>query len=685
MLLKTSIAPVLTKLPHYVPDGYVGKKQRIEPLRHPNGRPCLCWLDEMLGCPPDGAGDSESERETGLWVPHTSDGHTGRPFLLILSGPPGSAKSTLALQICYNFAESARELEVAGRPVGILDRPAALYITTETSCQQIIDKAKGFGWKEEYFSNLPDLTKPQYAGSRQESTCYVHAVAGPFAVIDVDKQHAATIKKSTMESLEDYKGNVHPQILVIDSFNTLPDFETDDRKMTDHPLNRLMRYCYNSKAMRPRVLILVLDVESGDDELTKRFRYFADATIRVDMLTDSKGMLHRTIEISKIKLQKHAAGRHAIDIMPKPPDEIANRDKSPFLNYGGVFVYPSIEWYLDFVRGSKTGSDAEIESSPRDRFSVLPADVGRVVAPGAPQLQAFFAGHTISLIGRYGILKNRLAYGSLLANVIHEHRSGLIVSLDHDKEVVTGILAGIVETEFSDRLTEFGTSLRGTDLLKRLEEPGELDFKKRLAVAYVNDLFHQDKLGFIHNEPAYITPGEFFHRVYVAFKRPRESSIEPKDHESLNPKEVTFVVVDGLDRIETKFPLCAKEPLFVSSLVTLFKIDKKACSIFISSQDPALDGAASESALIVLSDLLLRFQEPPDLDKCRGSVNDCRPVKEANEKARMCTEIHAMRVPFGLNTEPKGILWTTPSGQLRFNIPGPYDDANVDQSGHFED
>lgn len=676
MLLKTSIAPVLTKLPHYVADEFEGH-QRIVPLQHPNHESNLCWLDEMLGCTPEGK---------GLWIPHSGDGRSGdsrdgRPFLVILSGPPGSAKSTLALQICFNFARTARDRN----PSSPADRPAALYITTETSCQQILDKARGFGWEQEFFRNLggpEQLADPEFAGAKPESTCYIHAVPGPFTVMGVDKSLPIPNKMPTMDALEMCQARVHPEILVIDSFNTLPDFEnldTNDRRSSDHPINRLMHFCYNSDAMRPRVLFLVLDVEDGDDRLTKRFRYFADATFRIDMLTDPEGMLHRTIEITKIKLQKHAAGKHAIDIIPKPPERVADRDKSPFLDYGGLFVYPSIEWYLDFVRGFKSGRDASISASHRDRFEVLPDGMGMVIAPGAPKFQGFFAGHTTSLIGRYDILKKRFAYASMLANVIgrgNEGKAGLIVSLDHDKEVVTDILAGILVTEFHEELKTFEESL--TNVARGALQPNVEGYKNRLAVARVNDLFHCDKLGFIHNEPAYITPGEFFHRVYVAFKRPRESSKTPDQ-----ATEVKFVVIDGLDRIDTKFPLCAKEPLFVSALLTLFKIEKKACSIFLSSQDGGSDGS-SESALTVLSELVLRFDMPNDLFAMRGSINRLPDQIQSGEKAHLCAEVHAMRVPFGLNTEPKGVLWTTVDGRLRFNVLAPADPDNLAQGGFNE-
>ncbi len=675
MLMKTEIAPVLTKLPHYVPPRSK-IEQRMVPLQHPNpdvqrdGGPNLCWFDELLG-------RHFGEGDAGLFIPNVGKSHENRPFLMIVSGPPGSGKSGFALQMCYNFARRTGDRDTSGRP-------AALYITTETSCQQIIDKATGFGWRDDVFRDL--AVKPhmfaevKYAGSIPESTCYIHAVPnGPPAVTNaVHPDHGGDGHVPTMESLENYN-SIHPEILVIDSFNTLPDFDTEDRSGDDHPITRLTRFCCNRHAMRPRLFILVLDVETGEDHLTKRFSFFADATIKFDMLTDAEGLLHRTVEITKIKSQKHAVGKHAIEIVDRPPS-IEKRDKSPFLKEGGIFVYPSISWQLDYLREFKPSSDASSKASNPLPFRVLPEDLGRIIAPGTRELQGFIPGHTVSLIGRYGILKNRCAYASLLKNVIDEGKSGLIVSLDADKDVVTDILAGIVETEFGTKLNEFQETLKGEEL-KELIEPGTNGFRKRLANAFINDRFHRDQLGFIHNEPAYITPAEFYHRVYVAYKRPRQSS---KDSEPIQP--VTFVIVDGLDRIETKFPLCAKEPLFVSTLASpLFKIDKTTSrAVFISSQDPALDGGSSASALMPLSDLLLRFEEPDDLDKCRESINFLPLVRESEERARVCTEVHTMRVPFGVNSEPKGILWTTRSGNLRFNIPGPYDDANLDQSGHFE-
>ncbi len=317
----------------------------MAPLRHPKNstrayrpdeEPRLCWFDEMLGYY-DGKG------EAGLYIPHVADDN--RPFLLIVSGPPGSAKSTFALQISYNFARCQRNRDVP-------EKPAALYITTETTSQHIIDKAKGFGWDRKFFAKLDRqddplmLIKPNYTGD-PASTCYVHAVpGGPLA--------ATAGRIPILDALERYEGCA-PDILVIDSFNTIPGFDDLNANGEDHPIARLMQFCHCQTGMRPRLFILVLDVESGENQLTKRFGFFADATVKFGMSLDDGGLLHRTVEITKIKSQKHSEGVHVIQIFKEPPS-VEKCETSPFLREGGLFVYPSIQWYLAHVREFKGSS-----------------------------------------------------------------------------------------------------------------------------------------------------------------------------------------------------------------------------------------------------------------------------------------------------------------------------------------
>lgn len=663
MLIKTQIAPVLTKLPHYLPKepeaiaAYAKAAQRMVPLKNPKpaSKDGLFWLDEMLGNRFDG-------EESGLYLP---EDESGRPFVLVVSGPPGTAKSTFALQLCYNFACSED-----GKSGNV--RPSSLYITTETSDQHIVDKARNFGWKHnEHFRIIQDFADLRNS-ENAASICHVMSIHnGP--------AHFSLGEINIFQTGQ-------PKILVLDSLNTSQDL-VRVTSVDNHPISQLMQYCYAATKGGPRLIILVLDVENTEEQLTKRFGFFADATIRFDMSTDERGLLHRTIQITKIKSQKHAEGKHTVAIYTRPAEHIWERE-SPFLEVGGVFVFPNIQWHLEHIREwHSTKGDEPAEPHKSSPAPLFPDSMGRIIAPNDKKLQGLFPGHTISCIGLHNNLKVRFAYSTLLHSIttnLEDGICGLIVSLDSDKDKITEILAGVLETEFVETLKSYDddmvnkSKLIDTPQTKNQNHRTPINFldsdcKRKLAVEFVNYLFESDKLGFIHNEPSYITPGEFFHRVYVAYKRPRKSSNQT----------IRFVVVDGLDQIETKFPLCAKEPLFISSLVTLLKIDKQACALFISSQDLGIDHAAySASALVPLSDLLLRFIDPADLQKCQDSIAGVARQRRNDQFARECAEVHAIRVPTGMVSEPMGILWSARAGgRLHFNVPDPRDPGNFDDTG----
>lgn len=656
-VIKTGIGSVKTKLPHDVPKNGAPVPQKIEPLS--GSSPGLCWFDEMLG-------KSKDETGAGLVIPENNGHSDGRPFLMIVSGPPGSAKSTFTLQLCYNF------VRFRGNPQGSDARPAALYVTTETSGQHITDKVDSFGWQKHVFEVLDscldqsNLRVPNFTGKPADK-CYIYALPSPLNVTEpVPRTPGEAQPIPLLRALQLQSDSPRPDIVVIDSFNTVPGFKSQD---PDHPIRQLMEYCCNPKAMRPRLLIVVLDFDGEKQSETQGFDYFADATIRFNMTLDDKGLLHRTVEITKIKTQKHAEGEHVIEIFEKPP-EAKFCHRSPFLDEGGLFVYPRIQWYLSYLRANP--ASAPLEDSPAV-YQVLPAEVGEIIAPRDSKSAGFQAGHIVSLVGKQNILKTRFAYACLLKNVLAGGEIGLIVSLDANEDVVCNILAGLIESEFEEELQQFEKTLqRDNPVLYQQLEPTKAGFESRLALKRVQYLFYDDKLSFIHYEPAYISPGEFFHRVYVALKRPRQGFQDTARRE----ERAGFVIVDGLDQIESKFPLCAKEPLFVSSLVSLFKTDKHACAVFISSQDPEDSLQPSASALLPLSDLLLKFIEPTtddEVERARNLIEGVRKADRHHESARNCVYVHAIRVPFGLDSEVKGILWTSPAAKadLRFNVPFP--------------
>ena len=80
------------------------------------------WLDELF--------------KGGIDVYDTNNQENNDiPITLLIKGPPGSGKTTFALELCYRLAENARR--------------TSMYVSLESGSQQIIDNAKRFGWDQD--------------------------------------------------------------------------------------------------------------------------------------------------------------------------------------------------------------------------------------------------------------------------------------------------------------------------------------------------------------------------------------------------------------------------------------------------------------------------------------------------------------------------------------------------------
>ena len=91
--------------------------------------------------------------------------------------------------------------------------------------------------------------------------------------------------------------------------------------------------------------------------------YACDIVIRLDY-TSVRDYYLRTIEIVKARYQGHVLGKHQVKIYERPtlPSESdPHRDAKlrryhPYRQEGGIFIYPSIHYYLsNYKHGGHTG------------------------------------------------------------------------------------------------------------------------------------------------------------------------------------------------------------------------------------------------------------------------------------------------------------------------------------------
>jgi hypothetical protein len=204
--------------------------------------------------------------------------------------------------------------------------------------------------------------------------------------------------------------------------------------------------------------------------------------------------------------------------------------------------------------------------------------------------------------------------------------------------------------------------------LARLIEQQQIAGPGADADAFLSGLLAADRLEILYNWPGCVTPDEFFHRVYVALARRRHmrtladvfaagdrAPAAPTRHlcEGTPGRDTAeIVVLNGLDHLDVKFPLCAAERVFVPALISLFRCFK-VCSVVISAEDKG--GGSAD--IRPLSDLVLEFGDA-SIDQ-RTMANVPAPVAQASA-------VSAARVPAGQIGGRRGILGREAAGRMDF-------------------
>lgn len=552
--IRTFMSPVYFRSPGSPATAPAVGSDDLIPLPSDSGSGQLCVLDDLLGggiaIPPDVL------RSASLTDP------TARApgLLVVITGRPGSGKSTFAFELCYRLATNANgEMPLADRGL------TSIYFSAEANTHDLVAQASGLGWDQPPVGGSPGgkaiLPYPSAPGLLEHPAVLVFGRDRlPNAAASKPEDYFAEVGKRWSSFLT--SGAHPPRVVVFDSLNILPSsWKTDD------VMQQLVASCLRG----PLIVVALLD-SHWTSESADRWSHLSDITI--DLAYDQReDYMVRELQIVKARYQDHADGKHRLKINPKPStNDYVRHPMSPLIKEGGVFVFQSIHRALSRARRRSRGGAPRLAA-----VNPLPTPFGTlneiVHTGGLP------SGACTAVVGSRGGMKSHLAYYTMLKFLEdNANERALLISLRDEEAAARETLAAIYERQ-----------------LNQIGMPWAANADKNAARARVAQLLDKDRLEVLFFWPGYISPEEFLHLVRVAVDRcPKES------------RPVSLVVVNGLEQLSARFPLCAKEKMFVSGLVTMLTVCG-ATSLVVSGGDPSKgsDQGGVPEGLLQMADLIL--------------------------------------------------------------------------------
>ncbi len=493
------------------------------------------------------------------------------PLTLLVTGPPGSGKSTLTMELCYRLS--------LGGAIPGQRAMSTLYISADSETDPLIKNAKSFGW-EEVDSKIIALGKGDkpiapavavWGKDKIKKWTVLSEIVG-MALMTVAKWGKVAVpeevRKNVVKKIDEkptenrVRGEYHPEILVIDSLNII---EPEQR-------GKYFQKYLKAAPKNTKIIIFILDSSSAGGE-HRFWEYACDTVIRLDH-TDYRHYYVRTIEVQKARYQEHVWGQQQLKIysrfdVPDKPDarvlkkddyakEKENRNTKlrrghPYHEEGGIFLFPSIHYYLS---GYKRLAPRQIPQ----KADTIPRQLDEILVGGYPE------GRCAAFIGSRGAHKSHLGYVHLLHRIINYDEGGLIVSLRDDEGMTKSTMQRIIEHEFPNQVN---------------------------PLKLLNDCEKDNRLEILYYPPGYITPEEFFHRMFLSIQRLKQRDVK------------LTLLFNSLDQLSPRFPLCASQEILIPGIIESTSAEG-VTSIFIAVEEPGQP--AEQYGLLAMADLILDFQ-----------------------------------------------------------------------------
>lgn len=343
----------------------------------------------------------------GIKIPESG----GKPTTLLITGPPGSGKTILALELCLRVAISHDFW--------------SLYISTESETQDLIKKVNSFkieGSREKIFAFDKNI---RYDDSDPKNF--------PKALIIYGQENIkrwetfAEILKIALEDVSNwllhYRGNliqkiiykifpspriprISPNILVVDSLNMVA-----PEKRSDF-FEKIIKRNYGDT----KLIIIILDSHE-EDKPHGTWEFACDNIIKLDYsiinldATSLRDYYIRNIEVVKARNQAHIWGKQQMKIYTsyKLPEDSGEREidkiyrAHPYRENGGIFIYPSIHLFLSIYKRRAVTQDIETVETPCRELNEM--------------IRGFPIGRCTAFMGCRGGHKSHLGYLHLLERI----------------------------------------------------------------------------------------------------------------------------------------------------------------------------------------------------------------------------------------------------------------------------
>jgi KaiC/GvpD/RAD55 family RecA-like ATPase len=526
-------------------------KYHLYPLLSQKGQKCL--VDDLLG------GGIVIPRSVIDTINNSPDEKKNPGLFTLLAGPPGSGKSTFALELCYRLADNKNpDLDEIAKEKGL----SSIYFSGESATSDIIAQAQSFGWDEDKGKDGRRIIPWSSSITSDEPRVFVYGREKIPSTSGLDPIKFFDKIQENWLDLINIKSDP-PRIVVFDSLNILP-----TRWESELLLEVLVEKCLCG----PIMMLAILD-SHWESPVYDPWSHIADLTIELSY-SKEEDYLVRRMQIIKARYQDHADGEHLLKINTKPsPNEDVRHAMSPLIKDGGIFVFPSVHRALSRARRRSGTRERKLDKPLPTPFSSLNEIIHNGGLPAAS---------CTAIVGSRGGMKSHLAYYTML-RFLEENpdERALLISLRDEEDSAKQTLAEILTNQLSDD----GRSWENVG--------GDLKKARQYLEGYLDD----DRLEILFFWPGYISPEEFFHLVEVSLERtPKQKS----------GKQVSLVVINGLEQLSARFPLCAKEKMFVSGIVTMLTVHGTT-NIVVSggslSMPPDMGGVPA--GLLQMADLVI--------------------------------------------------------------------------------